>query len=331
MAIGDPTYGGGGNYGTPGGATQSYGRVNVPKANTWEERRAEAQRNLGPNAYQRWLRDNPQGRVAGAGAAQPPAAATPQSVLAALRRGDISPAEALDQLMKLGWSNDDATQQVEANMPPGGAAGGALPASGGGAGATPPTYVDKIPNRGNRQPLFGEDAEAERRELPLDVLFQQAVRSQVPQGGASPWEGYLQRQAAPLSQLYRLGQAFEDIPDERNLYDWVRSRPNGISRPGTGDFANYARRGADALSNPGDESGAAYGYFAGLNEDGSINSDTGLKRQFDVAVSGSRPNLAREFRPAFEGAARRQFNQFRYDRPGEDFLPYLQNRNWRFF
>ena len=98
-------------------------------------------------------------------------------------------------------------------------------------------------------PLTEEEKRRDqRRNQPLGNLFAAYLNEVSPIGtGAGPFRGYLAGQEGRLSDLYRLGQAAQDIPDVTNFKQYLGQR-GGISRPGVGEFTGYARRGAEALT-----------------------------------------------------------------------------------
>lgn len=163
----------------------------------------------------------------------------------------------------------------------------------------------------------------QRRELPLADPFRAYLNQQVPSMTSGPFREYLEEQSEPLQSLYRLGQQFRDLPDPISFYDYLGGI-GGIQRPNPSAFGAYARRGAAAIT----------GGRTDLNAQ-LFDPETGVlgtpERQFNLAVAGAQPELAREFRPGFARQARKAFEQFRYDQPGEDFLPYVINRGYNFF
>ena len=159
-----------------------------------------------------------------------------------------------------------------------------------------------------------------RRELDTGSLFTAALNEQVPQGGFGPFGRYLRGQEGDLTNLYRYGQLSGDVSDPVSFKDFLGAR-GGINRVDPTAFGAYATRGAGALSGPATDENAAFREF--LQEDPN--------RQFTLASAGGMPNLAREARGYFTKAARNAFEQFRYDRPAEDFLPWYVGRGQRFF
>ena len=221
----------------------------------------------------------------------------------------------------------------------GGAGGGGGAGVGGGASSG---FVTDIPGGtpntgGTPWAGAGEVSRREqRRMLPLGNLFSAYLNEQAPLGrGAGPFRGYLAGQEESLSDLYRLGQAAGDIPDVTSFKDYLGNR-GGISRPSVGQFADYARRGAGALTsgvsmedNPFRE--YLSGSEKGTEAETAASYAAAQKRQFDLGLAGSYPNLAREFRGLAGRGAEKAFEQFRYDNPASDFLPWLVNRGFNFF
>ena len=194
--------------------------------------------------------------------------------------------------------------------------------SGGGGGAVAGAVAG-----GNLSP--GTPAEL-RRDMPLENPFRAYLNQQVPAGGYGPFRGYLENQREPLESLYRLGQFSGDLPDTTSFYDYLGGI-GGIQRPNPSAFAAYARRGSEALSGPVSENDPALrGYLLGETEEG-INSQTGLNRQFNLGLAGAYPTLAREARPFIAKQAKNAFENFQYNEPGKDFLPWLINRGYKFF
>ena len=159
-----------------------------------------------------------------------------------------------------------------------------------------------------------------RRELDTGSLFTAALNQQMPQGGFGPFGNYLRRQEGDLTNLYTYGQLSGDVPDPVSFKDFLGSR-GGINRVDPTAFGAYATRGASALSGPPTDENAAFREY--LQQDPN--------RQFTLASAGGMPNLAREARGYYNKAARDAFEQFRYDRPAEDFLPWYVGRGQRFF
>ena len=210
--------------------------------------------------------------------------------------------------------------------------GGGAPAAGGapGAGGAPvgpgaglggPVGTAQIPPTvgGPGAPGAGDIADL-RRELDTGSLFTAALNQQVPQGGFGPWGRYLRGQEGDLTNLYRYGQLSGDVPDPTSFKDFLGAR-GGINRVDPTAFGAYATRGASALSGAPTDENAAFREY--LQEDPN--------RQFTLASAGGMPNLAREARGYYNKAARDAFEQFRYDRPAEDFLPWYVGRGQRFF
>ena len=170
-----------------------------------------------------------------------------------------------------------------------------------------------------------------RRELPLGNLFAAFLNEQSPLGrGSGPGRSYLASQEGALSDLYRLGQAAQDIPDITSFKDYLGQR-GGISRPGVGEFTNYARRGAEALTGAASDLTNPFREYLSAAEDTPGSRAAAQERQYDLGFAGSYPNLAREFRGVAGRGAHRAFEQFRYDNPTSDFLPWLVNRGFKFF
>lgn len=181
-------------------------------------------------------------------------------------------------------------------------------------------------------PLAGKTLGEARRELPFQSQFQSYLNQEVPQGGYGPLRSFLAGQQDPLSNLYSYGQLAGDIPDPTSFRDYLAQR-GGIGRPGVEEFRKFAERGAQELgTSPLQQSRAFRGYLRGVSgQNPEGDADLAGRRQFELGVSGAFPELAREARPFFEAEAKNAYQQFRYDRPGEDFLPYLISRGYNFF
>ena len=175
-----------------------------------------------------------------------------------------------------------------------------------------------------------------RRGLPTEPLFGAALRRQAPQGGVGPWQSFLGGQEDDLTLLYKLAGLTGDIPGLQRFDEFIGQR-GGIAPVNRGEFAAYGQRAANALSGPTTMANNPFLNF--FRADPTIQDpnrasearQTAQENQFGLAMQGAYPNLAREARPYAVRGAKEAFNQFRYDQPGLDFLPWFFGRGQKFF
>lgn len=151
-------------------------------------------------------------------------------------------------------------------------------------------------------------------ELPLSTLFARMLTEQAATPGI--WRDYLERQERPLTDLYRMGQLFGQVPESQTFYDYLRGR-GGIAQPERSEFQRYWQDVSRSLTEPdvtqlGGNLPAVREYFG---EDPN--------RQFQLAAAGSFGGVPRWVRPYLERSARNIFDVWLANNPTEQFLPYF--------
>ena len=166
-----------------------------------------------------------------------------------------------------------------------------------------------------------------RQDLPLSTLFQEMLRRQAPM--QNPFRAYLSRQEAPLTDLFSLGQVYGDVGPDTSFTDYLQNRPGNITGVRPEDYSSFLQRGSQALGSatpPGGLEGAQE-YLS----DTADNANAGMERQYGLAEASSFGHIAPVARRYWQRAARRAYDQFRYDQPDAAFLPWFTGRGNSFF
>lgn len=256
-----------------------------------------------------------------------PGEGNPQAVLSSLRQGALAPEQALAQLLAMGWSNDDAQSAVEANMP----GTQAAPITAPGQIPTARPGVAGPPMAGNvvyaSQPKTEWENFVAETPAGREALFGRSLREQYP-NAPGPWQAFVRRQQEPLEQQYALAESRRsegDIPGRwtdfiANLRERMGGQPRS-RQEWQGDI-----QGAAGLLGTGPAGTLPQeGYRQYL-----LDPESGLGRQYDLALQGTLPGVAAPFRSSYRNYARNQWSDFTLNRPDEQFLPYFVNRGYRF-
>jgi hypothetical protein len=324
MAIGDPT----GAF--PQRGTTSTGRLDfVPggydrlgyyhrKDDSYEERRKEAQSSMGPNLYQRWVRDNspggpgsPQQQNPGAGGGNVNALAH-ATILGDLTAGRITAAQAEERLRLIGVSSDMIRQEIQAATRAQPAQGNVPTAPVG--SVAPPTST--TPGSALTGPPPWSESEGER-----GIAFNAFLGDRFGAGVPTYLQRPLQRMFEPLQQAYTFGTDFGTVPGGTSFAQFAKQ---GQGLP---DFRGLAERGANAFSGGDDV------LQSRLAED--------QERQFDLSLLAAGQNVPWTLKNALQNVGRRRFDQWQVGLPQGDaaagvsasnlnWLPEFARRGFRF-